>query len=621
VFAGACRRAARFGWTERPVPLSSNASLDGRLVKNMQQTTRHALCSFRLLRIGAGLLVGIALQATDPVVAAARHDVVIRGGTIYDGSGEQPYAGEVAIDGDRITYVGRPQGLRGRTEIDARGKAVAPGFINMLSWSNESLIQDGLGQSELRQGVTLEVMGEGNSMGPLNERMKQQAVQRQIDIHYDVDWTTLGQYLAKLEARGIAPNVASFVGATTVRDYVLGERDVQPTPGQLDEMRGLVRQAMEEGALGVGSSLIYAPASYAKTPELIALVTEAGRCGGMYITHMRSEGDRLIQSVQETIDIARASGAPAEIYHLKVAGRSNWNQLDQVIAMIEEARRSGVRITADMYTYVAGATGLDASMPRWVQDGGLEAWIERMRDPTVRARVIADMRDPKPDWENLYLHAGADGTLLLSLKNPKLKPLTGRTLASVATERGVSPEDAAVDLVIEDGSRVGVAYMLMSEDNVRRQTALPWMSFGSDAEAMAPEGVFLLSNPHPRAYGNFARLLAKYVREDHALTLEDAVHRLSGLPARNLSLADRGLLRKGYFADVVVFDPKTVQDRATFAKPHQYSTGVSEVLVNGRLALKHGEPTGARPGRFVRGRAWTGHEGGGCRASSRAWTW
>jgi N-acyl-D-amino-acid deacylase len=569
----------------------------------------------------AGLLVALCLSAANPAVAAPGHDVVIRGGTIYDGSGGKPYAGEVAIDGDRISYVGKTRGLHGKIEIDAHGKAVAPGFVNMLSWSTESLIQDGLGQSELRQGVTLEVMGEGWSMGPANARMKEQAVGRQIDIHYPIEWNTLGEYLSWLEARGIAPNVASFVGATTVRNYVLGEADVQPTPAELDQMRGIVRQAMEEGAMGVGSSLIYAPSIYAKTPELVALVSEAGRCGGMYITHMRSEGDRLLQSVQETIDIARAAATPAEIYHLKVAGRSNWNQLDAVLAMIEEARRSGVRITADMYTYIAGATGLNAAMPPWVQDGGLEAWIARLRDPEVRARVIADMRNPKPDWENLLLHAGPDGTLLLAFKNPKLKPLTGRTLGSVAKERGVSPEDAAIDLVIEDGSRVGVAYTLMSEDNVRRQVALPWMSFGSDAAAMAPEGVFLLSNPHPRAYGNFARLLARYVRDERALTLEDAVYRLSGLPAHNLSLADRGLLRKGYFADVVVFDPKTIQDHATFETPHQYSTGVSEVLVNGQIAIRDGAPTGAKPGRFLRGRAWTGRDGGGCRASSRDWSW
>jgi len=572
-------------------------------------------------RAGVVLLATLCLLSAAAAGTAARHDVVIRGGTIYDGGGGAPYPGEVAIDGDRLSYVGPARGLSGRTVIDAHGKAVAPGFINMLSWSNESLLQDGLGQSELRQGVTLEVMGEGDSMGPLNERMKKLGVERQSDIHYPVDWTTLGEYLAKLETRGVAPNVTSFVGATTVRNYVLGERDVQPTAAELEQMRGLVHQAMEEGAMGVGSSLIYAPASYAKTPELIAVVTEAGRCGGMYITHMRSEGDRLVEAAAETIEIARASGAPAEIYHLKAAGRANWGKLDTVISMVDEARRDGVRVSADMYTYVRGATGLDAAMPPWVQDGGLEAWIERMRDPAVRARVIADMRDPSQGWENLYLHAGAEGTLLLAFKNQKLKTLTGRTLASVAKERGVSPEDAAIDLVIEDGSRVGVAYLLMSEDNVRRETTLPWMSFGSDAEAMAPEGVFLLSNPHPRAYGNFARVLARYVREEHALALEDAVHRLSGLPAQNLSLTDRGLLKKGYYADVVVFDPKTIQDHATFEKPHQYSTGVSEVLVNGQLAIKDGVPTGAKPGRFVRGRGWTGYPGGGCRASSRDWSW
>ena len=567
------------------------------------------------------LLAALWVVPSMAAPAAEPHDVVIRGGTIYDGSGGAPYAGEVAIDGDRIAYVGPSRGLEGRLVIDATGKAVAPGFINMLSWSTESLIHDGLGQSELRQGVTLEVMGEGWSMGPLNERMKADAVRRQGDIRYPVDWTTLGEYLAGLEKRGIAPNVASFVGATTVRDHVLGEDDVQPTAAQLGDMRGLVRAAMEEGALGVGSSLIYAPASYAKTDELIALVTEAGRCGGMYITHMRSEGDRLTEAVAETIEIARASGAPAEIYHLKAAGRSNWGKLDTVIAMIEEARRQGVRISTDMYTYVGGATGLDAAMPPWVQDGGLEAWIARMRDPAVRARVIAEMRDPKPDWENLYGHAGADNTLLLGFKNPKLKPLTGRTLASVAKERGVSPEDVAIDLVIEDGSRVDVAYMLMSEDNVRRQTALPWMSFGSDSAAQAPEGPFLLSNPHPRSYGNFARLLAKYVRDERALTLEDAIHRLTALPAANLSLDRRGRLAAGYYADVVVFDPAKIQDHATFERPHQYSTGVSDVLVNGTPALRNGEPTGAKPGRFVRGRAWTGAEGGGCRATSRDWAW
>ena len=574
-----------------------------------------------ILPIVMGLFVAASALPAQAGSGPAVHDIVIRGGTIYDGSGGKPFTGEVAIDGDRIVYVGKPHGLHGRTEIDASGKAVAPGFINMLSWANESLLEDGLGQSDLRQGITLEVMGEGNSMGPLNERMRAQARERQIDIHYDVDWTTLGQYLEKLESGGVALNVTSFVGATSVRDYVLGEGDVQPTPAQLDQMRVLVREAMEQGAVGVGASLIYAPASYSKTPELVALATEAGRCGGMYIAHMRSEGDRLLEAVQETIDIARASGAPAEIYHLKAAGRSNWPKLDQVIAMIEAARKQGLRITTDMYTYIGGATGLDAAMPPWVQDGGLEAWVARLKDPAARARAIADMRDPNPAWENLALHARPEGMLLLSFKNPRLKPLTGMTLAAVAQQRGVSPEDAAIDLVIEDGSRVGTAYMLMSEDNVRRQTALPWMSFGSDEAAQAPVGVFLLSNAHPRAYGNFARLLGRYVREEKALTLEDAVRRLSGLPAHNLALADRGRLKQGYFADVVVFDPKTIEDHATFEKPHQYATGVSEVVVNGKIALQGGEATGAKPGRFVRGRGWTGYKGGGCRASSHEWSW
>jgi N-acyl-D-amino-acid deacylase len=490
----------------------------------------------------------------------------------------------------------------------------------MLAHPEASLLIDGRALSDLRQGVTLEVLGE-DSMGPLTPRMKELDLQRQGDIHYAIDWTTLGEYLHRLEQRGIAPNVASYVGAGTVRTYVLGERDVQPTPEQLTQMRTLVHQAMEEGAVGVTTALIYSPNEYARTPELIALATESARCGGIYSVHMRSEGDRLLEAVQETVDIARASGGPAEIYHLKVAGRRNWDKLDALIAAVDKARASGTRITADMYVYTAGATGLDAAMPPWVQDGGLEAWIGRLRDPKVRARVIADMRDPAPAWENLYGAAGADGTLLLAFKNPQLKPLTGKTLAEVARQRGVSPEDAAVDLVIEDGSRVGVAYFLMSEDNVRREVALPWVSFDSDEQAPAPEGVFLKSNAHPRAYGNFARVLAKYVREEKALSLPQAIHRLAAFPAATLSLADRGQLRSGYFADVVVFDPATIQDHATFERPHQLATGVDDVWVNGVRALRAGEATGAASGRAVRGRAWTGSGGGGCRATAHEWTW
>ncbi len=563
----------------------------------------------------------VALQSVPAVAAdAARYDILISGGTVYDGSGGAPFVGDVAISGDRIAYVGPHAPRPARERVDAHGKAVAPGFVNMLAHPEASLLVDGRALSDLRQGVTLEVLGE-DSMGPLNARMKELMLQRQVDVHYAIDWTTLGEYLQRLEQHGIAPNVASYVGAGTVRTYVLGERDVQPTPAQLGQMRALVHQAMEQGALGVTTALIYSPNEYAKTPELIALASESARCGGIYSVHMRSEGDRLLEALQETIDIARASGAPAEIYHLKAAGKRNWSKLDALIGAVEAARAQGVRITADMYVYTAGATGLDAAMPPWVQDGGLEAWIARLREPAVRARVVAEMRDPAPAWENLYGAAGATGTLLLAFKNPALKPLTGKTLAAVAQMRGVSAEDAAIDLVIQDGSRVGVAYFLMSEENVGREVALPWVSFDSDEQAPAPEGVFLKSNPHPRAYGNFARVLAKYVREERVLGLAQAIHKLAALPAATLSLSDRGLLKTGDFADIVVFDPNTIQDHATYERPHQLASGVDDVWVNGVRALRHGEATGAASGRAVRGRAWTGASGGGCRANARDWRW
>lgn len=562
----------------------------------------------------AGALVSAAFAAE------SMHDTILRNGLIFAGSGQLPYHGEIAIDGDHIAYVGRHVDGHARIEIDVRGRAIAPGFINMLAHPEESLLADGRALSDLTQGVTLEVMGE-DSMGPLTPKMKDLVKQRQSEIHYDVDWTTLGQYLEKLQERGIAPNVGSFVGAGTVRANLLGEADIQPTPEQLSAMKALVRQAMEEGAFGVTTALIYSPNDYAKTPELIALASESARCGGMYIAHMRSEGDRLLEAVQETIDIARASGAPAEIYHLKEAGKSNWDKLDSLIKTVETARASGIRITADMYTYTAAATGLDAAMPPWVQNGGLEAWIARLRDPAIRAKVIAEMRNPNPTWENLFLRAGASGTLLLEFKNPSLRPLIGKTLAEVASARGVSPEDAAIDLVVENGARVEVAYFLMSEDNVKRQVALPWVSFGSDAAAPAPAGVFLKASVHPRAYGNFARLLAKYVRDEKVITLQEAIRKLTSLPAANLSLQRRGRLMAGYFADIVVFDPASIQDHATYENPHQLSTGVEDVWVNGIRALKDGVATGAASGRFVRGRAWIGAPGGGCRPSSRDWQW
>ena len=565
----------------------------------------------------ASILAAVVAQSAP----APAFDVLITNGTIYDGSGNNPIKGDVAVKGDRIVYVGpHANGTAART-IDAKGKAVAPGFINMLSWANESLLVDGRGQSDLRQGVTLEVMGEGESMGPLTPEMKQHMEQRQIDIHYKVDWTTLGDYLSKLEKQGVSMNVASFVGAATVRVHELGEKDIDPTPVQLAKMQMLVRNAMEEGALGVGSSLIYSPANYAETPELVALMKEAAMCGGMYISHMRNEGNHVFDGVDELISISRQSGAPAEIYHMKVAGKPNWNKLDGMIAKIEKARKEGLRITANMYTYTAGATGLDAAMPPWVQDGGLEAWIARLKDPKIRKRVIAEMRNPFTKWDNLYALAGPENTLMLAFKNEALKPLTGKRLSEIAKLWKESPEDAAIDLVIKDGSRVGVAYFLMSEDNVARETALPFMSFGSDEAAQAPEGVFLKSNSHPRAYGNVARLLGKYVRDEKRLTLQDAVRKLSAQPATNLSLHDRGMLKAGYFADVVIFDPATVQDHATYEKSQVFATGVSEVLVNGQEALKDGEPTGTHSGRFVRGRAWKGWPDGGCRKSAKDWQW
>jgi N-acyl-D-amino-acid deacylase len=455
-------------------------------------------------------------------------------------------------------------------------------------------------------------MGEGDSMGPLNPQMKRLAVERESDVKYPIRWTTLGQYLDYMRRKGVTPNLASFVGATTVRVHELGEKDVDPTPAQLQRMRALVRQAMKEGAMGVGSSLIYAPATYAETPELVAITSEAGKCGGMYISHMRSEGDKLLEAVDELITISRESGAPAEIYHLKAAGKPNWGKMDQVIAKVNAARANGQRITADMYTYTAGATGLDAAMPTWVQSGGLETWVKRMKDPATRARLVKEMRTPSKDWENLMLLAGSpDKVLLVSFKNPKLKPLTGKTLGEVARMRGKSPEETAMDLVIEDESRVGTVYFLMDENNVRKQVGLPWVSFGSDAESQAPEGVFLKSSTHPRAYGNFSRVIGHYVRDEKAAALPDAIRRLTSLPATNLGIRQRGSLKPGYYADVVVFDPAKVQDHATFEKPQQLATGVDDVFVNGVQVLNDGKHTGAKPGRVVRGPGWTGWPGGG----------
>ncbi len=534
----------------------------------------------------------LAVACTQPPAV----DLLIRNGTIYNGSGEPGFVGDLAVHGDRIVEMGESLApLRAAVEIDAEGLAVAPGFINMLSWANTTLLVDGRGLSDVSQGVTLEVFGEGWSMGPLTEEMKAEMVDLQGDIRFDVEWTTLGEYLDFLVARGVSPNVASFVGATTVRLNVLGHDDRAPTPEELERMKALVRRAMEEGALGVGSSLIYAPAYFADTEELIALASAAGESGGIYISHIRNEGAGLLDALEEFMTIVESAGVRGEIYHLKANREENWGKLEEGISLIEEARDRGLAITADIYPYAASATGLSARMPPWVQEGGHEAWIERLKDPALRQRVIEEM--------NLI---AADRMLLVGFRNERLKPLTGKTLAEVAAMRGKSPEETVIDLIIEDDSRVGTVYFGMSEENVRRKVALPWVSFGSDAGAPAPEGVFLLSGSHPRAYGTFARILGKFVREEEVVSLPEALRRMTSLPAGNLGLEDRGRLAPGYFADIVVFDPARVRDRATYQQPHQLSNGVIHVFVNGDQVLEDGAHTDARPGRVVRGPGWTG---------------
>ena len=534
--------------------------------------------------------------------ALSAFDVIIRDGTVCDGTGSKPRRADIGIKGDKIAAIGNLRKAKAPVIIKARGLVVAPGFINMLSWAVDDLIVDGRSQGDLRQGVTTEIFGEGDSMGPLSAEMRRRRLQAQGDAKFDIPWTTLAEYLMYLEQRGTSANVASFIGATTIREYVIGLEDKKATPAQLNQMRDLVRKEMEAGALGIGSSLIYAPAFYAPTEELIELCKVAAQYQGKYISHMRSEGNRLTQAVEELLRISREANIPAEIYHLKAGGQQNWAKMDQVIAMVEKARREGLKITADMYTYEAGATGLEASMPPWVLDGGYEALFKRLQDPETRKKIAQEMRTPTDQWENLYLSAGSPERLLLvAFKSEKLKPLTGKTLGEVAKLRQEDPVETIMNLVLEDRSRVGTVYFMMSEENIKKQIKLPWVSFGSDAGSMTPEGVFLKSSTHPRAYGNFARLLGKYVREEKVIPLTEAVHRLSGLPATNLGLDRRGFLLNGMFADVVVFDPQTIADRATFEKPHQFAVGVRHVFVNGVQVLKNGEHTGAKSGRALWG--------------------
>ncbi len=558
---------------------------------------------FRVLFLGLFVLFPpISLFPGQDRQSPAQFDVVIKHGTVYDGSGSEPRHVDVAIRGDRIAGVGDFSKAAAKNIVAANGLAVAPGFINMLSWSNESLIQDGRSQSEIRQGVTTEIMGEGESMGPVNDAIRAHMLRQQKDIHYEIKWNTLAEYLRYLEARGISCNVASFLGATTVREYVIGFEDKAPTPQQLDEMRDVVRKEMEAGALGIGTSLIYPPAFYAKTDELIELCKVAAKYQGKYISHMRSEGNRLLEALDELIRISREGGISAEVYHIKAAGQQNWPKIDNLLSHIEAAQNEGLKIRANMYTYTAAGTGLDACLPPWTEDGGYPALFKRLRDPAAREKISTQVKIDSNEWENLYLAAGLpDKILLVGFKSEKLKPLTGKSLAEVAKMRGQDPITTIMDLIAEDESRIDTIYFLMSEENVKKEIAKPWISFGSDEASQAPESVFLKSNPHPRAYGNFARVLGKYVREEKVISLREAVRRLSGLPATNLGLDHRGFIKEGMFADVVVFDPATIADRATFEKPHQYAVGVKQVFVNGVQVIKNGEHTGAKPGRALWG--------------------
>ena len=530
------------------------------------------------------------------------YDTIIRNGMIYDGNGGEPYKADIGIKNDTIAFIGDLSKAAGVNETDAKGNAVAPGFINMLSWATESLIQDGRSQSDIRQGVTLEVMGEGWSMGPLNEALKKQQQESQTDIIYKIDWNTLGEYLSFLEKKGISCNVASFVGATTLRLNVIGEDNRDPTPAEMDSMKLLVRQAMEEGAMGVGSSLIYPPAFFAKTPELVELCKEASKYGGSYISHMRSEGNKLLEAVEELITIAKEANIHSEIYHLKAAGKDNWTKMDSVIRRVERARVEGLNITADMYTYIAGGTGLTATMPPTLQDGGFGKLRERLQDPVVRQQTIKDMNSKTDQWENFFYAVGTpENILVVGFKQDSLKKYIGKSLAAVATLRGKSAEETAMDLIVQDSTRVECIYFLMDENNVKKQIAIPWLSFGSDEGSFEPAGVFLKSNPHPRAYGNFSRVLGKYVREEKIISLQEAIHKLSKLPATNLKIKNRGEIKRGNYADIVIFDPAKINDKATFEKPHQYAEGMIHVFVNGKQVLKDGEHTGATPGQFVKG--------------------
>ncbi|WP_337044494.1 N-acyl-D-amino-acid deacylase family protein [Emticicia sp. 17c] len=551
------------------------------------------------------ILCLLAVLFTSACHQKTSYDIVIKNGLVYDGNGGEPQKTDIAITADTIAFIGNLSGESGsKATIDATGLIISPGFVNMLSWSTESLIQDGRSLGEIKQGVTLEVMGEGDSMGPMTDSVKAYSQRMQGDIKYKIEWTTLGEYLNYLEKRGVSTNVASFVGAATVRANELGYANRPPKPEELERMKQQVRKAMQEGAMGLGSALIYVPGTYATTYELTELSKVVAEYGGTYISHIRSEGNRLEEAVDEIISIAKAANVHAEIYHLKAAGKDNWSKLDTAITKIDSARNAGINITTDMYNYIAGATGLDAAMPPWVQEGGLPQWKRRLKAETIRRQVGEEMQTKQKNWENLCLAAGADKTLLIGFKQDSLKKYIGKTLAEVAAIRHKTWYETAMDLVIDDDSRVDVVYFLMSEENVKKQLRLPYMTFCSDAASMAPEGVFLKSSVHPRAYGNFTRLIGKYVRDEKVISLQEAIRKLSSLPCDNLKIQKRGRLKVGYYADILAFDLNKMQDKATFEQPHQLSEGMVHVWVNGQQVLNDGAHTGAKPGRFVKGPGW-----------------
>ncbi len=524
------------------------------------------------------------------------YDVLIKNGYVLDGSGNPGFVGDIAVIADTIAAIGDLKNSKGILEIDATGLSVAPGFINMLSWANVSLIEDGRSQGDIRQGVTLEVMGEGHSMGPLNETMKKDMKESQQTITYDVSWTSLGEYLQFLEDKGVSTNIASFVGNGTLREYVMGYKNRPPTEEELSQMQDLVKQAMEEGAVGLSTSLIYVPSGHAQTKEIIALAKIASEYDGMYVSHIRDEERKLLEAVQELITIAKAANIRSEIYHFKASGTENWHLLDSAIQMVNDARAQGLPITTDMYMYNASSTGLNVLLPSWAKEGGHKSTMELISQPKQRQKMMAE----------IDFHVPPEKILLVGFRNKDMRNLIGKTLADVAQERNKTARETVVDLIYEDDSRIQVVYFSMSEDNIKKKLALPYMAICSDAGSYTNEGVFLEQSTHPRAYGSFARLLGHFVREEKVIPLEEAIYRLTTLPATNLKLNKRGALKKGYFADIVMFNADSITDNATFEKPHQYATGMIHVLVNGTQVMADGEHTGAKPGRFVKGPGWTG---------------